>query len=119
MVNHNGYKIGFMPNTEFTYEQFEQFLASIYLTVKDNCEIKSPIIVKEAKNLIEILTKNYDLQSPEETILNIRTLESWARPRNLDFLTGISNIVHKTYGIQKGSQEYETIKKLEDLEAFF
>ena len=75
---------GVMPNTDFTYEEFESMLASYYLTFKPLSESIKEDDARDWRSLTSIIDgfcERYKVQRPEEVLENPRTENDWSQAR--------------------------------------
>ena len=74
-----------MPNTDFTYEEFEGLLGSIYKTFKVLSMSKDPKDISDLGEIREVVTgftKRHNLTNIDEILSNPRpTKHEWGQPR--------------------------------------
>ncbi len=106
---------GCMPNTDFTYEDLESLLASYYLTYRhleksdEGNEINGFKILTE---ILEAFSSKYNLQTPQETLQNVRTTADWFKPRKMSYSVARDSFrsFYSDFGI--ADEAKELIKKL-------
>ena len=68
---------GVMPNTDFTYEEFETFLASYYLTFKplENGDEQDRVVFDSATAALNQLAQNQGVRLPVSVIYHCKSTE--------------------------------------------
>lgn len=115
------FKSGTMPDTDFTYEDFEGFLASYYLTYQHFIASGDEVKNKSFEKLAEILkrfAKRHGVQMPEDAILTMRAKEDWGKPKKLGSYFSVKdsfNAFRTDFGLMYKPEDMADIKELWEL----
>lgn len=76
---------GSMPNTDFTYEEFEGLLASYYLSLlplHNSGDARDKQEFEAVLGILNGFAERHDVQKPEDTVAHTRpTSEKWGQPK--------------------------------------
>jgi hypothetical protein len=113
---------GRMPNTGFTYEEFEGLLGSYYLTYVHFQESSKQKLRQAFENLNNVLTKLaeiYGVQKPVLAVKNVRSKKDWGVPKKFSSYFSVKDCLNSFYydfGVIQTSDEAEQeVYKLAEL----
>lgn len=114
-------KSGEMPNTDFTYEEFEGFLASYYLTYQHLLTSPDGNQIEGFRQVVEILTrlaKRHGVQTPQDAIKNVRAKKEWGKPKKINAYWSVKdsfNAFRTDFGLIANEEDRPDIKRLWEL----
>ncbi len=104
------FRSGYMPRTDFSYEDFEGLLGSYYLTyrhMEDSSDYKVQEAFKSFKKVLENLANMFNVQVPHLAIKNVRSRNKWGVPEKFESYFSVKDCIgsfYRDFGIVQTSE---------------